>query len=119
MTKLVFTIFATLALCLGAANAERVELKPGEPLHLSLGCVDSRGRAHNPVAVADGDGVVRLPTGQEIRGYPPNAEICGNFPLRGAREFKCKHLRLAEVRDARFCKRASIEGRTCVHVVCD
>ncbi|OGG57141.1 hypothetical protein A3D71_03915 [Candidatus Kaiserbacteria bacterium RIFCSPHIGHO2_02_FULL_55_20] len=124
MTKLrlVFSIVAILAPNSGAAIAEQnpqIALQPGQPLRLSTGCVARDGLEHPPVAVADKNGVVFLPSGQQIRGYPPFAEICRNLPLKRAAIFKCDRMRLAETRNPRFCKRAAIVGRTCKHLVCD
>jgi len=118
MRKVIFTIIAFCAVA-GAASAQQVALQPGESLRIALPCVDVRGKQYPPVAVADADGVVRLATGHVIRGYPPHANVCGNFPLRRAREFKCRELRLEETRCLRFCNRGAIAGRTCRHLVCD
>ncbi len=82
-------------------------------------CVDKYA-GQQPIAVADGNGTVLLPTGQVIRGYPPYERIYGTFPLKDAAVYKCSNLRVAETRGPRFCKRSCvIPGRTCTHVVCD
>jgi hypothetical protein len=85
---------------------------------------DKRHKPIPPVAIADDAGIVvaKTPTGGSVRvsGFEPGGDMCRNLLFPSA-NWKCPSglARLAEERDPKFCKRGYVEGRTCLHVVCN